>query len=74
MGKNRALEIRRRVFESLANSIENGYHPRDIADGSAEQIAIDLNRHDADLERVPHDQLVEHVRAWLEIDAADRRL
>lgn len=56
---------RRAVFAALAAAIENGYPPELIGDGSAEQIAIDLNRCCADLEAVEHEELVAHVAAYL---------
>jgi hypothetical protein len=60
--------IRAIVFDALRAAIENGFPPGEIADGSDDQIAIDLNRHCAALEAVAHEELVAHVAAWRAIE------
>jgi hypothetical protein len=58
-------DLRKRVFESLDNAVENGY-----CFNSIDEAAQDLMDYDADLETYTLEELMPHVEAWFN----DRRI
>jgi hypothetical protein len=62
-GEAPMTNLRDIVFESLSNAIENGHHMYVL---SAEEIVADLQRYDSDCEAATAEELLPHVRDWLE--------
>jgi len=55
------MDIRSAVFEALDNAAKNGFDMKEYENGVIIQDLLDC---DADLEDLPFDALLPHVRAW----------
>lgn len=58
------MDLEKQVHASLDNAVENGY---DMRHGwTPEQIAEDIGDYDSDLQGRQPEELVPHIRSWLE--------
>lgn len=55
-------DLKELVHEALGNAMDNGYD--ELLDETDEYIAHDLGCYDADLEDVPFEELLPHIRSF----------
>ena len=70
MNTPRKLQVADAVIEAFANAAENGFS---FHDATAEEITDDMMSFDADIEKMPREEVLDAVRTCLEAWKAEQQ-